>query len=462
MWITLAGLDYGLIVNTGTSDITLADLRNATFSVTASRPEVVLIPFINIGNEQVIGAIHPGEAMGSIFPSSGGFTGNEMLLPLIQPGETLRDLAGMQFMAYGVDRDFNTYQGPIQWHVTMLMAGYEAQFTISADVHLGPHKIVFLTATRVTAQPTLPMTVSLDPQTLNLQSLGHWVTAYLEAPPPFTASQIDLSSIRLNGSVSVDSSAPTAIGDHDGNGIPDLMAKFDRGEVELTLSEGTAIPATVTGTADGHRFSGTDTISVVRGPVSAPAAGGTVLAGAPTQVEWQTPSGVDIPSVALLSSLDGGANWTLIGRDLPNTGSYEWTAPVVDTRRARLAVVLVESSAQAGYLVDGVISMSSMFSISRVTGVGTDTRLGFALRRVAPNPARQTMHVTFSLPDARSAKLGLYDVSGRRVLEREVGSLGPGVRTVTLDGPAILPAGIYVIRLTQAGRSLTTRVALIR
>jgi hypothetical protein len=72
------------------------------------------------------------------------------------------------------------------------------------------------------------------------------------------------------------------------------------------------------------------------------------------------------------------------------------------------------------------------------------------------------MHVTFSLPVARSAKLGLYDVSGRRVLEREVGSLGPGVRTVTLDGPAILPAGIYVIRLTQAGRSLTTRVALIR
>src|SRR5690242_2549542 len=61
--ITLAGLDYGLIVNTGTQDITLADLDGATFSVSATRPDIVLFPFINIPNPVIVGAIHPGEAM---------------------------------------------------------------------------------------------------------------------------------------------------------------------------------------------------------------------------------------------------------------------------------------------------------------------------------------------------------------------------------------------------------------
>jgi hypothetical protein len=145
--ITLAGLDYGLIVNTGTTDITLADLTGATFTVNASRPEVEMYPFINIPNPAIVGAIHPGEAMGSII------AGNALLLPLLRPGETLRNLTGMQFMAYMVWRDWNTYQGPIDFDVTMNMAGYTARFRIHAEVRLGPHAIRFLTATRVSAAP---------------------------------------------------------------------------------------------------------------------------------------------------------------------------------------------------------------------------------------------------------------------------------------------------------------------
>src|SRR5439155_8399834 len=139
------GLDYGLIVNTGTSDITIPDLLAARFAVTASRSEVVLYPFLNIPNEQIVGAIHPGEAMGSIVP------GNQLLLPLLRPGETLRNLAEMQFMAYEVERGNNTYEGPVRFDVTMTLAGYTVRFAIRAQVHLGLHAISFLTATRVSA-----------------------------------------------------------------------------------------------------------------------------------------------------------------------------------------------------------------------------------------------------------------------------------------------------------------------
>lgn len=47
----------------------------------------------------------------------------------------------------------------------------------------------------------------------------------------YNPTEIDASSILLNESISVDPEAPTAIGDHDADGIPDLMVKFDRGAV---------------------------------------------------------------------------------------------------------------------------------------------------------------------------------------------------------------------------------------
>jgi hypothetical protein len=150
--IVLAGLDYGLLVNTGTSDITLDDLMSARFSVTSTNPAIVLYPFINIPNPQIVGAVHPGEAMGSII------SGNQLLLPLLKPGETLRNLSGLQFMAYQIERPgVDPYEGPVDFDVIMSLAGYLARFTIHAEVHLGQHQIIFTHATRVTASPgTLP------------------------------------------------------------------------------------------------------------------------------------------------------------------------------------------------------------------------------------------------------------------------------------------------------------------
>jgi len=110
----------------------------------------------------------------------------------------------------------------------------------------------------------LPMTFDLTPSTLNLVSRGRWVTGFLEPASPFAAGDIDISSIRLNGTVPVGPAAPTALGDHDGNGVPDLMVKFNRAEVELAVSGGDDVSVDVTGTVDGHSFSGTDHIRVLR------------------------------------------------------------------------------------------------------------------------------------------------------------------------------------------------------
>src|SRR5439155_18196918 len=155
---------------------------------------------------------------------------------------------------------------------------------------------------------------------------------------------------------------------------------------ELTVSGGDSVPVIVTGTLGSQSFTGTDLIRVIRAAVSAPAAGSHLAAGSVTQVRWQTPSGVAVESVALLYSIDGGSRWSLIARGQPNSGSYDWTVPNVQTDQAKVVVVLVESGDKTGTLVDGVLGVSDRFVIAAALGVG-ETSFGLALQGALPNPS---------------------------------------------------------------------------
>src|SRR5439155_24650236 len=175
-----------------------------------------------------------------------------------------------------------------------------------------------------------------------------------------------------------------------------------------------------------------------------------LMAGSVTQVHWQTPSGVTVESVALLHSLDGGSTWSLIARGQPNTGTYDWTVPNVGTDQAKVAVVLVESADKTGDLVDGVLGVSDRFVIAAALGVG-ETRFGLALQGPVPNPSRN-LSVSFTLPGAGPATLAVYDLSGREVSWREVGSLGAGRHVVSVSASGTHAPGIYLVHLIQGER----------
>ena len=85
-----------------------------------------------------------------------------------------------------------------------------------------------------------------------------------------------------------------------------------------------------------------------------------------------------------------------------------------------------------------------------------------ALRGVQPNPAGHGLPVAFSLPDASPARLEMLDLTGRRILSREVGSLGPGSHVLNLDEGRPVPAGVYLLRLTRGGRTLSAKAVVIR
>jgi hypothetical protein len=302
------------------------------------------------------------------------------------------------------------------------------------------------------------MSFDLSPSTLNLRSLGRWVTAILEPEPPASPADIDIASIRLNGSVPVDASAPTSIGDADGDGRPDLTVRFDRAAVELSVQEGEAVPVTVVGKIGTSCFEATDTIRVRRAHVTAPSAGSVLQAGSQTEVRWDVPAGITIQSVAVLFSADDGATWNLVAHELPNTGSYLWTVPAVGTDQARVAVVLVESADPSGFEVTGVLGTSERFAIDAPAAVGP-TSFALALHGSVPNPSTD-LSVSFTLPGSKPATLVVHDVTGREVSRREVGALGQGRHVVAL--PGTLAPGIYLVHLIQGDRRLVARAVVVR
>lgn len=86
-----------------------------------------------------------------------------------------------------------------------------------------------------------------------------------------------------------------------------------------------------------------------------------------------------------------------------------------------------------------------------------------ALGRVRPNPSTgDAFEVEFTLPSAAHAALALLDLSGRTVLVREVGALGAGPHRLRLARERSLAPGVYFLRLSQSGHTVTSRVSVIR
>jgi hypothetical protein len=71
-------------------------------------------------------------------------------------------------------------------------------------------------------------------------------------------------------------------------------------------------------------------------------------------------------------------------------------------------------------------------------------------------------NVAFSLPNGEPTRLDVVDLAGRIVFTREVGNLGAGNHVMELAGGRMPPPGVYLVRLAQGARRLTTRACVIR
>jgi len=105
----------------------------------------------------------------------------------------------------------------------LLIDGVRASYTLTGDAtfsylyfkYSGDAHEVEIVGTKIRT-----VGVKINPKFLNLRSQGKWITALIEFPKGYNVTDIDISSIRLNDTVSVELK-PIEIGDQD------LMVKFN-------------------------------------------------------------------------------------------------------------------------------------------------------------------------------------------------------------------------------------------
>ena len=90
----------------------------------------------------------------------------------------------------------------------------------------------------------------------------------------------------------------------------------------------------------------------------------------------------------------------------------------------------------------------------------------FALLQNYPNPFNPATVIRFSVQGgpgvgAARVRLAVYDLLGREVAVPVNGVLPAGAHSVTFDG-AVLPSGVYLYRLTAAGRIATKAMVLVK
>ena len=291
-----------------------------------------------------------------------------------------------------------------------------------------------------------PANVSFEirPNHINFDSHGRLLTVYITAQDPST---IDVSSLRLNGVAPLTSPGPVL----QGNGV--LKVRFDRAAVLSTLSSGDQVAVTLTGEVGGDCLETVNLVSVRSPHILAPAPNAQVITGRQTDVTWDIDP--DATSMSLLYSANDGATWSVVATGIANTGTYRWLGPNSPTSTARLALAAVYETDETGVVNQYEYAASGAFTVASPLSVDGG-RIDFSLR--TKNPASGALRTSFSLPTSAAAELSVYDIAGREVVKREVGGHA-GAQSVTLGK---LPTGVYMVRLTHAGQTLSNRVAVIQ
>ncbi len=294
--------------------------------------------------------------------------------------------------------------------------------------------------------------VALHPGDLNTNSHDKYVELEIQIQDHTTptANDIDVSSIRVNGLPVLTSPAPKT--DPDGHSLkvkvsrPALLATLTPGDHQLVQVEGEI--------GDNQCFSASLYIKVKAPKMHAPHHADQLAAGSVQQVSWDVDP--TAASVSLLSSTDGGVTWTVDQSDVPNTGTANWLVPSTVSDNAMLAVTNVYETDETGPVNDSEYEVSESFVITAPLAVGPAVAPQFSLHVTNPSTGRTLTQ--YSLPNSGKATLDVFDVAGRTIESHQVGGhVGP--QSMTLGR---LPAGLYIVRLSQAGRAISNRVAVIQ
>jgi hypothetical protein len=145
-----------------------------------------------------------------------------------------------------------------------------------------------------------------------------------------------------------------------------------------------------------------------------------------------------------------------------NAGAWATLADV--TPDGRGMIVFEDTHVVPGTGYDYRLRVSEGSSLRWMGQASVVVPLGAALSLGGfhPNPSGPRIQLAFTLVSRAPATLSVFDVSGRRIYSREVGSLGPGAHLLPLERAQSLPSGVYMLHLEQDGHAITKRAVAIR
>jgi len=121
----------------------------------------------------------------------------------------------------------------------------------------------------ISVGPVLPASVNVDPDMWNVRTGAgpRSATVYLELPQGYDVANAATTTVRLfvDGTAIAAQPSPVAIGDHNGNGIPDLMVQFDGRAFASALAQynGTIEVSVIGYLVAGEVFAGSDRVRVM-------------------------------------------------------------------------------------------------------------------------------------------------------------------------------------------------------
>ena len=167
------------------------------------------------------------------------------------------------------------------------------------------------------------------------------------------------------------------------------------------------------------------------------------------RLRWSSPPQAGALGTAYRRDATGA--WQVLGAvEADLDGSLSWVDPDVAPGfryHYRLGIRTTEGEVAAGDLaVDVPLGVSA----------------GLAIEWLGPNPSAGTLRIQFLRPDLTAGRLEVLDLGGRRVFSRELGE-DFGLRgLLDLGRQARLAPGLYVVRLSQSGRVVTSKLVVLR
>lgn len=169
------------------------------------------------------------------------------------------------------------------------------------------------------------------------------------------------------------------------------------------------------------------------------------LRGLTATIVWQLSGATNGPAAVERRVDEGG--WSMIG-EASAGGSERWRFEDATLAPGHTYGYRLGYSTEGGgaYAPEAVVVVPAM---------------ALEIGRVAAVRATGAVELSITLATDEPASLELFDVGGRRVASRDVGSLGAGVHAVRIEHPAVT-SGLLFARLRQGLLSVTARALIVR